>query len=145
MRFNPRRIVRVGVDAVGRIEIQVVPADGEQLRHPQSERKGNDVHRLEPIALDVVKEGASLLRCHRATFRPFDSHGAGESGDVPRDQSLGFRPPQGPAQDRAREAPGVRGVAVRARGGRSLHVSQHPCDIARSELLEPIGRTVARG
>jgi hypothetical protein len=90
------------------LEIDIGPAQAEDLTLPEPDTEGDQVERLEPIAGDRGDERSDLLDRERRDPPPWDARRPGKTGDVAGDEIGPLGVAKRPTQD-APQVPTVRG------------------------------------
>ncbi|HZD71955.1 MAG TPA: hypothetical protein VFA45_24480 [Actinomycetes bacterium] len=113
------------------VEVDVGPAEAEQLALPHPGRQGDDVERLEPIALDGLQEPPRLLWREGDELVVGLDRGRHQVGDVARREALTMRVLERVMQDPVK-------LEDRGRGEPCLDPPRvEPCEVRWFELGEP--------
>jgi hypothetical protein len=90
------------------VQVQVAPAQPQDLPATHPSRRGQQPRRIQPIAPDVIQEHPKLRRAPRPHLRRLGLRRVSSIGHVPYDVAPSHRIPQCPVQDRMDVVHGLR-------------------------------------
>ena len=103
---HPRQ--RVADPEATRLEVDVLPAQAQQLPLAQARAQRGDVQRAEPVLSRSLDEPAGLLRCERLDLVARHPRRVDQLGHIARDESPSLRRHERPPEHRVEvlDAPG---------------------------------------